>query len=80
LAKLNDGIPASKKAASVYMADQDPNKKVFVDAEQYQISAPWYEGKTTLIWEYIPQKLVGPFGGKGNMNKAIKDINDLIKK
>jgi len=77
MARMNDGIPASKIAQKVYLEDGDPNKQTFIDAQKYQISAPWYDGKTKLIWEILIQKLPGLFDGTQDMDKTIREIAEL---
>jgi len=74
MAKMNDGIPASKIAQQVYLKDGDPNKQIFIEAARYQISAPWYDGKTRLIWEILPQKMPGLVEGTSDFDQTIREI------
>ncbi|MBB6670469.1 ABC transporter substrate-binding protein [Cohnella nanjingensis] len=81
LAEQGQSVPANKKAAEAYFAkDEGYDKKVFIESQQYAIPVPFFDGKEKLLWDIIPQKLTNPLSGKGDLQKAIDDIQKAYGK
>ncbi|MBB6670470.1 ABC transporter substrate-binding protein [Cohnella nanjingensis] len=81
LAEQGQSIPANKQAAATYLGiDDGYNKQTFIEAQKYAITAPFFDGKDKLMWEIVPQKLQQPLSGKGDIAKAIEEIQKLYGK
>jgi len=81
LAEQGQSVPANKKAADAYLAkDEGFDKKVFIESQKYAIPVPFFDGKEKLLWDIIPQKLSNPMSGKGDIAKAVEEIQKAYGK
>ncbi|MBB6735284.1 ABC transporter substrate-binding protein [Cohnella zeiphila] len=81
LAEQGQSVPANKKASDAFLAkDEGYDKQVFIDSQKYAIPVPFFDGKEKLLWDIIPQKLANPLSGKGDLQKAIEDIQKAYGK
>ena len=81
LAEQGQSIPANKQAAATYLAiDDGYNKQMFIEAQKYAITAPFFDGKDKLLWEIVPQKLQKALSGDADISEAVQEIKKLYEK